>query len=90
MMNGVYLRLYYSLTDLRNASDEFIVFYNNEGYYKSLENCANASVYSGIHRNIFNILQILKKVNNATKNQPHDLPYLKKPYLAPKLKVQLV
>jgi len=68
MKNVVKLHHYWSLSDLEQAINEFIEYYNNKRYHESLNNCTPASVYNGTNREI---RQILKQKSMKKRRRNH-------------------
>jgi transposase len=71
MKNVVKLHHYYSLSDLKQAIDEFIEYYNNKRYHESLNNCTPASVYNGTNHEIIKQRQILKQKSMKKRRRNH-------------------
>jgi putative transposase len=69
MKNVVQLQKYYSPSQLAEAIDDFVDYYNNQRYHESLDNMTPASIYYGKEKEVQSERDIIKRETMALRRQ---------------------
>jgi transposase InsO family protein len=74
MKNVVKLQNYYSPSQLAEAIDDFVEYYNNQRYHESLENMTPVSIYYGKEKEVQSKREKIKRETMALRRQQNLVP----------------
>jgi len=74
MKNIVQLQNYYSPSQLAEAIDDFVEYYNNQRYHESLDNMTPASIYYGKEKEVRSEREKIKRETMSLRRQQNLVP----------------
>jgi len=74
MKNVVKLQNYYSPSQLAEAIEDFVKYYNNQRYHEALDNMTPASVYYGKVKEVQSEREKIKRETMSLRRQQNLVP----------------